>query len=91
MENLQGLTGTIIYFGVFIAIIYFVMIRPQQKQQKQRQKMLSELKVNDKVVTVGGIHGKITKMDDDTIVLRVADKVEMKFDKKAVAYVLNKK
>ncbi len=88
--NLQGVSGTIIYFGLFIAILYFLMIRPQQKQQKQRREMLGKLEVNDKVVTVGGIHGKIIKMDDDTIVLRIADKVEVKFDKKSVACVVNK-
>ncbi len=90
MGNLQGMSGTIIYFGLFIAILYFVMIRPQQKQQKKRQQMLDSLSVNDKVVTVGGIHGKLIKMDDDVITLQVADKVELKFDKKSVAYVIDK-
>ncbi|WP_366922593.1 preprotein translocase subunit YajC [Metallumcola ferriviriculae] len=85
--NLQGIGGTVAYFGLFIAILYFLMIRPQQKQQKKRQEMLGKLEINDKVVTVGGLHGKLIKMDDDTIVLRIADKVEVKFDKKSIAYV----
>lgn len=89
--NLQGVGGTVIYFVLFIGILYFLMIRPQQKQQKERKEMLGKLEVNDKVVTVGGIHGKITKMEDDTLIIRLADKMEIKFDKKSVAYVLNDK
>lgn len=82
--------GSIFYLLFFFAIIYFLMIRPQQKQQKKRQEMLSNLKLNDNVVTIGGIHGRIVKLKDDSILLRIADKVEVEFDKGAVARVKGK-
>ncbi|NLC76183.1 MAG: preprotein translocase subunit YajC, partial [Clostridia bacterium] len=61
MEGLGQWGGTIIYLAVFFGIIYFLMIRPQQKQQKQRMEMLNSVKVNDRIITIGGIHGKIVK------------------------------
>ena len=63
------------------------MIRPQKKQQKNRQEMISSLKINDPVVTIGGIHGRITKIKEQSLTLRVADKVEVDFDKAAIARV----
>ncbi|WP_258359955.1 preprotein translocase subunit YajC [Moorella sulfitireducens (nom. illeg.)] len=79
--------GTIFYMAVFLAILYFLMIRPQQKQQKRRQEMLNSLKVDDRVVLAGGIHGRITKIKDRTMMVRIADKVEVEVDKAGVAYV----
>lgn len=85
MNRLQQWTGTILYLLFFFAIIYFLMIRPQQKQQKKRQEMLNSLKVNDGVVTIGGIHGRIIKIKENSLILRIADKVEVEFDKAAIA------
>lgn len=82
--------GAFIYIAIFFAILYFLMIRPQQKQQKKRKQMLEELKVDDAIVTIGGMHGRITKMKDDHITVRIADKVEVDFDKTAVGYVKGK-
>lgn len=65
----MGQYGMIIYFVLIIAVFYFMLIRPQKKQQKAMKAMLDALAVGDKVVTIGGIHGKIVKMKDDTIVL----------------------
>jgi preprotein translocase subunit YajC len=90
MEGLGQWGGTIIYLAVFFGIIYFLMIRPQQKQQKQRIEMLNSAKVNDRVVTIGGIHGRIVKMTDDMITLRVADKVEIEMDKNAIGRITGK-
>ncbi|MBZ4688015.1 MAG: preprotein translocase subunit YajC [Clostridia bacterium] len=86
---MQGV-GSFLYIAIFFAILYFFLIRPQQKQQKQRKQMLSELKVNDEIVTVGGIHGKIVKLNDNDFLLRVGDRLEMKFDRNAVGYVKGK-
>ena len=82
--------GAFIYIAIFFAIIYFLMIRPQQKQQKKRKNMLDELRVDDPIVTIGGIHGRITKMREDAITVRIADKIEVDFDKSAVGYVKGK-
>jgi len=81
--------GTIGYLLIFFAILYFLMIRPQQKQQKQRREMLSKLKTNDHVVTIGGIHGRIIRLKEDRLSLRIADKIEVELEKSAVAHVVN--
>ncbi|WP_206812597.1 preprotein translocase subunit YajC [Paradesulfitobacterium ferrireducens] len=80
----------VLYFAVFFGIVYFLMIRPQQKQQKQRQALLSSLKVKDKVITVGGIHGKIMKVKDKSVILQIADKVEIEIAKAGIASVENR-
>lgn len=82
--------GSFLYIAIFFAILYFFLIRPQQKQQKQRKQMLSEVRVNDEIVTVGGIHGKIVKLNDNDFLLRVGDKLEMKFDRNSIGYVKGK-
>jgi len=82
--------GMLLYFGVFILIIYFLFIRPQRKQQRERMYMLENLRVRDKIVTIGGIHGKITKIKEDTVVIQIADKVEIEIEKAAVARVTNR-
>lgn len=87
---MQGL-GTIIYLVTLFAIIYFLMIRPQQLQQKKRREMLGRLKVNDRVVTLGGLHGKVTKLNDDTMTLKIAPNVEVEFLKSAVGYIQDEK
>lgn len=88
---MSGNTMTLVlYFVVFFGIMYFLMIRPQQKQQKQRQAMLNSLKVNDKVVTSGGIYGKITKVKDKTVMLRIAEKVEIEVAKAGIGSVENR-
>jgi len=82
--------GLFIYIAVFFAIIYFLMIRPQQQQQKKRKQMLEDLRVDDAIVTIGGVHGKVTKMREDYITVKIADKVEVDFDKVAVGYIKGK-
>jgi len=79
-----------IYIAIFFAIIYFLMIRPQQKQQKKRKEMLEELRVGDDIVTIGGVHGTVTKLREDYITVKIADKVEVDFDKVAVGYIKGK-
>jgi len=69
-------------------MLYFVMIRPQQKRQKQWQEMLSNIKAGDKVTTSGGIRGVILSLKDDTIIIRVApDGIKMEVAKNAIASV----
>jgi len=75
--------------GMF-AIMYFLMIRPQQKKQKELKEMLSNLTHGDVVVTSGGIHGKIAAMTGDIITLEVADKVRIKVSRSFIAAVLEK-
>ena len=88
----QGMSvmGQIIFFAGFILIFYFLIWRPQSKRAKEHKALMSGLNKGDEVVTSGGVAGKITKVTDDFIVLEVADNVEMKVQKVAVAAALPK-
>ena len=70
---------------LIIVIFYFFMIRPQMKKAKDHKKYLAELKVNDKVVTSAGIHGRITELGDTTVLLDVGSNVKLRFDKSAIS------
>jgi len=71
----------ILMFGIF----YFLLIRPQQKKTKQHQEMVNALKKGDKVITSGGIHGRITSVSDAILTLEIADKVRIKVARGNVA------
>lgn len=73
-----------------VVIFYFLLIRPQQKRQKEHKNMLEALQVGDEVSTNAGILGKIRKMDEAYIVLKVDENVELKFQKAAILAVLPK-
>lgn len=81
-------------FILMFLIFYFLLIRPQQKQEKERRAMLGALKKGDDVVTVGGLKGTIVDFEekgaDNYVVLRVADKVELRFLRSAVNRVIKK-
>lgn len=68
-----------------MVIFYFFMIRPQMRKQKEIKKHRESLKIGDKVITIGGIHGKIVDMDETTVVLEVNDKTKIKFEKTAIS------
>jgi preprotein translocase subunit YajC len=71
--------------GAIILVFYFFMIRPQQKKQKQLQNFRDTLKRGDKIVTIGGIHGKITDVQEGTFIIEVEDGMKLKIEKAAVA------
>jgi preprotein translocase subunit YajC len=74
---------------IFIFVImYFVMIRPQKKRQEQQQKLIGSLKTGDRVVTNAGIHGLISNVKENTVLVKVADNVKIEMDKAAIATVL---
>ncbi len=78
----------ILFFGAIFAIFYFLLIRPQQTQRKERDRMLASVKKGDRVVTSGGLHGTVVGLNDQTVVLKVADQVKLEFDRTAVARVV---
>jgi preprotein translocase subunit YajC len=86
-----GLISTLIMFGAIFLIFYFMIIRPQQKRAKERDKMLSNLEKGDKVVTSGGIHGIIAGLEEKTALLQVSDNVKLKVERSAITTVLAKK
>ncbi len=83
---MQSVTQMLPLIVLFVAM-YFLMIRPQQKQAKERKAMLEALKKGDRVVTIGGMHGVIEEIDETTAVLKVADGVKVKFNRTAVGMV----
>jgi preprotein translocase subunit YajC len=85
-----NLTNMLLWFAVFFGIIYFIIIRPNNKQQKERRAMLESLKVKDKVITIGGIHGTVTKINEDTVIIKVANNVELEFLRSAVQTIENR-
>jgi preprotein translocase subunit YajC len=78
----------IVFFAAIFAIFYFLLIRPQQKQRKEREALLRAVKRGDRVVTSSGMHGTVTGLDDNTVTLRVADQVKITFDRGAVGRVV---
>jgi len=77
--------GSLLYIIALFAILYFMMLRPQQQRQKKLQQMIEQLKVGDRVITIGGIYGTIEKIKDNSFILRVADNVRIEFQRNAIA------
>lgn len=72
----------------FIAVLYLVLIRPQQKRQKQHATMVNEVSVGDDVITIGGLHGHIVALSEESMDLEVTDDVVMRFQRSSLAKVL---
>jgi preprotein translocase subunit YajC len=87
----QSVVPTFVTFGLVFLIFYFLIIRPQNKKQKETKAMLSALQKGDRVVTIGGIRGVIQALREDSVVLKVDDNVKLEFSRSAVANVLEKK
>jgi preprotein translocase subunit YajC len=68
-----------------VVVMYFFMIRPQQKKAKDQKKFIEEIKVGDRVVTIGGAHGRIAEMEDDTFVLEVERGGRIRFNKSSIS------
>jgi preprotein translocase subunit YajC len=78
-----GYSGLIMIVLLFV-IMYFFMIRPQQKQRKEIEKQRAAMKVGDKVVTAGGVHGKLKEINDTTYLIEISEGVKIKIDKTSV-------
>lgn len=77
--------SNIIFIGAIILVFYFFMIRPQQKKMSDQKKFRESLKKGMNIVTIGGLHGKILAIEDDTVWVEVDRAVKLKFDKTAIA------
>ncbi len=80
----------ILMMGVFFAIMYFMIIRPQQKRTKEHKNMLEALGKGDEIVTGGGLLGKISKISDNFVEIEIAENTRVKVQKQAVATVMPK-
>ena len=82
------MTRAIFIMIAMFAVLYFFMIRPQQKKAKEHKALVEALAKGDEVITAGGMTGKITKVTDDFVVIEVSDNVELRFQKQAIAATL---
>lgn len=81
-------TASLLSFAPLILIIvvfYFLMIRPQSKKQKETERMLSALKKGDKVITIGGIHGVVSSVKENTVIVKVDDNCKIEFNRTAIS------
>ena len=79
--------GQILIIVLMFVAMYFILIRPAQKRQKEAAKMQSELKRGDKVVTIGGLHGEVDAIEDTTVYLLVDGNTRLKFERQAIGRV----
>jgi len=78
----------LVFFAAIFAIFYFLLIRPQQKQKRDREAMLSAVKPGDRVVMSSGLHGTVVKLSDSGVTVKVADQVRLEFDRSAIGRIV---
>lgn len=84
-----GIGMTVVYIAIMIAVFYFLLIRPQKKQEKAKRRMLDDMRVGDKVITIGGIMGRIVNVKDESVVIESgSDRTKLRFEKSAIKEVL---
>jgi preprotein translocase subunit YajC len=83
--------SSLIMFGAMAFIFYFMIFRPQKKRQKERQELLGKMEKGDKVMTSGGMHGTISAIEDNTVLIQVAEGMKIRFEKSAVTTIVDKK
>ena len=81
------MVSTLVTFGLVFVVFYFLIIRPQNKKQKEAKKMIEAVKKGDKIVTIGGVHGTVHAVKEGTVVVKVDDDCKIEFSKSAVATV----
>src|SRR5215510_14680479 len=84
----SALVTQVLFFAAIFAIFYFLLIRPQQKQKRDREAMLGAVKKGDRVVTSSGLHGTVVGLTDNTVTLKVADSVKLDFDRTALGRIM---
>jgi len=88
---MDGQTATSIMMFVFIILIfYFLIMRPQKKREKETKAMLDAMKKGDKVISIGGIHGTVLTVKENSVIVKVDDNCRIEFTKNAISQVVNK-
>ena len=87
---MSGMGSLLPMMLVMFAVVYFLMIRPEQKKQKERQKMLQAIKKGDRVITSAGIFGTVGTVKDNSIMVKIAENTVVEFTKAAVTTIVNK-
>ena len=87
----SGILGQVFLFGSIILIMYFFMIRPQQKKQKESKKFIEEIKKGDEVVTIGALHGKVSSVESNKLILELDRGLKVTVEKSAISLDFSKK
>ena len=85
---MNGTAFTVIYFVAIIAIIYFLLFRPQSKRKKEHANMVNGLTLGAEVVSIGGIHGEVSRIKETTIWMKISNNVEIELEKSAIGRVV---
>ncbi|MFD2637586.1 preprotein translocase subunit YajC [Piscibacillus salipiscarius] len=85
---MEGIVGSILPIVLFILLFWLILIRPQQKRQKQVREMQTNLQKGDRIITIGGLHGTVHALDEGTLVLEVHDGTKLTYDRSAVREVV---
>jgi len=80
---------SVLYIVALFAVLYFLTIRPQQQRHKKLQEMINNLKVGDRVITVGGMYGTLDKIKENSFIIKVSDDVRMEFQKNAIGQIVD--
>lgn len=83
-EEGLGIWGMVIFLVAIFAIMYFLMIRPRQKQQKQHDEMMKELRVGERVILAGGIYGQIESLSEETAIIKIESGATMKVARNSI-------
>ena len=91
MQGIAGILTSVVPLLLLVVVFYFILWRPQQKQKKARAEMMKNLKVGDRIKTIGGIFGRIAEIKDDTVTIETGrQKVQIVFDRSAISTVEGK-
>ena len=82
----EGWMGSLAFLVAFFAIFYFLIILPRKRQEKKHDELVKNLRVHDRIVTIGGIYGEVKKVKEKTLILKVSENAELEILRSAVAY-----
>jgi preprotein translocase subunit YajC len=84
----EQLLSTIVPFLLIILVFYFLILRPQQKRQKEKIKLLESVKKGDRIITTGGMHGLVEGIEDKSVLVKIDDNVKVKIEKSAISVIM---
>lgn len=84
----ESLLSTIVPFLLIIVVFYFLILRPQQKRQKDRQRLLESVRKGDRIITTGGLHGVVEGVEDKAVLVKIDDNVKVKIEKSGIAVII---
>ncbi len=89
-DSTNNALSSFIMFGLLFVLMYFLLIRPQSKKAKEHKSLIDNLKINDEIITNGGIVGKISKITDDFVIMLITDEVKITIKKEAISNAIPK-